>query len=712
MLRHRWSLCAAATAAAAGKAGELANSYPTKSPSSLTHAVESVLPMPVYLKPSRSPHRKASFYFPRMREKCPPSYAFQPSSLGTALPLFSITSSSCEYYALRLPLLKAGFRRVPAEARDVASNLVWGRSMPFCEMLRNRQSLPLLDFPSASTPEQAAYVEKFRLIHTHQRHNHFPLSHANLGCKRGMAANLRRAFKDAMQYATTPGGREAVQTRYNYMPRTWFYPQERESLVAAMRAAQSNRHFIWKPARGSCGRGILISQGGAEHALSWERIMADIEGKAASKETRRLFSSYVVQEYIENPLLIAGRKMDLRLYVAVTSYDPLTVYWHEEGLVRFAAESYTDLTSTPSSRIDVSGVGAGEESLLPGSLAGSAGCDSDASCNKRNRSGRAALSDQCITHVHDRFRHLTNYSVGRRYVAMQYQGRAVLSLPEEDSAVDGDATLAECAAVAPELKWSLQRLWDYIDARSESTPTSLAGVVTPARRPSDAVREEIAQLITRTLIAVRPVINDAIRRVPMPGSYFELYGFDVMLDADLNPFLIEVNTLPSLESSSAFDYATKTNVAADLLNLVMLEPFERNMTPGSTLWSSSQLREELHRPLTAKERGVFHAAEVSDAHRTACGSAERTREDVALRMKDELAYARGFHRIFPAKPLSGSSSERVEAGSSASFSGLSAPSTLPQPLDSLAMCPSYLADMRAYELQGLLTEKDSWALVS
>ncbi|TPP43296.1 Tubulin-tyrosine ligase family protein [Leishmania donovani] len=704
MFRHHGRLCAAVAAAVAAKAGESASSCSSKS-SSLMHAVESVSPMPVYLKPSSSPQRKASFYFPRMREKCPPDYAFQPSSLGTALPLFSITSSSCEYYALRLPLLKAGFRRVPAEARDVASNLVWGRSMRLCEMLRGGQPTPLLDFPAADSSEQAAYMDKLRMINSHQRYNHFPLSHANLGCKRGMAVNVRRAFKDAMQRATTPGERKAVQSRYSYMPRTWFYPQERESLVTAMKAAPSNRHFIWKPSRGSCGRGILMSQGGTAHAPSWERIMEEIDCKAASKETRRLFSSYVVQEYIENPLLVEGRKVDLRLYVAVTSYNPLTVYWHEEGLVRFAAEPYSDATSASSSSIDGDGMEVGDGAGLPGALTGDTSRESAASRNRGDHdSGSAALSDHCPKHMHDRFRHLTNYSVGRRYVATHGNGRSVLSFPTETNAVDGDEA-------APALKWSLQRLWDYIDAGGGSTVTIGTGVA-PARRASDAVREEIAQLITRTLMAVRPVVNDAVRRVPMPGSYFELYGFDVMLDASLNPFLIEVNTLPSLESSSTFDYATKTNVVADLLNLAMLEPFERNMAPGSTLWNSSQLREDLHGPLAAKDGGLFHAAETGDVDVVACGNAAVAREDVELRMRDELAYARGFHRIFPAKTLSGTSSQQIKMESSASFSGLSAPPTLHQPLDLLAMCSSYLADLHAYESQGLLSEEDTWALAS
>jgi hypothetical protein len=71
-------------------------------------------------------------------------------------------------------------------------------------------------------------------------------------------------------------------------------------------------------------------------------VTDDIEIIASRLEK---YSSLVVSQYIDNPLLINGYKFDLRIYVGITSVYPLRVYIYEEGLARFATELYSnDLT--------------------------------------------------------------------------------------------------------------------------------------------------------------------------------------------------------------------------------------------------------------------------------------------------------------------------------------------------------------------------------
>jgi len=43
-----------------------------------------------------------------------------------------------------------------------------------------------------------------------------------------------------------------------------------------------------------------------------------------------------------NPLLIGGKKFDLRIYVLVTTYDPLTIYLYREGFGRFTHTAYSN----------------------------------------------------------------------------------------------------------------------------------------------------------------------------------------------------------------------------------------------------------------------------------------------------------------------------------------------------------------------------------
>ena len=58
---------------------------------------------------------------------------------------------------------------------------------------------------------------------------------------------------------------------------------------------------------------------------------------------------------------------------------------------------------------------------------------------------------------------------------------------------------------------------------------------------------------------------------------FELYGYDVLIDASLKPWLLEVNLSPSLNCDSPLDQKIKANLIAELFTLTgMVHLEDRN----------------------------------------------------------------------------------------------------------------------------------------
>ncbi|CAL6390426.1 unnamed protein product [Bathycoccus prasinos] len=193
--------------------------------------------------------------------------------------------------------------------------------------------------------------------------------------------------------------------------------------------------------------------------------------------------NYVAQKYIHNPLLIGGRKFDMRLYVLVLSFSPLVAYVYREGFARFSSKRYESKIKSNSTE--------------------------------------------------NYFVHLTNHSVQKK----------------------GDNYNASVC----DLKWPLHKLRRHIRATFDA-------------RAEEMCFKEIERMIKLSCDAVKSsMIRDE--------RCFELYGYDVMLDEHLKPWLIEVNASPSMTADSVSDKELKTRVFEDVLNCV---DFENKFTSGTT----------------------------------------------------------------------------------------------------------------------------------
>jgi hypothetical protein len=157
--------------------------------------------------------------------------------------------------------------------------------------------------------------------------------------------------------------------------------------------------------------------------------------------------SFIVQKYVERPLLIDGLKFDIRQFVLVASLDPLVIFINDDFYLRFTTSQFS------------------------------------------------------LDNLEDRFLHLTNHQVQKESQHFE-------------------------AAPVPESQWSSIQFKQYLEKKF--------GVRTWEER----IKQRLDQIIVSTL-----------RAWPHTGhrkNRFEVLGFDILLDEDLGPWLLEVNTDPGL----------------------------------------------------------------------------------------------------------------------------------------------------------------------
>ncbi|XP_019936054.1 tubulin polyglutamylase TTLL7 isoform X2 [Paralichthys olivaceus] len=156
--------------------------------------------------------------------------------------------------------------------------------------------------------DSAVQHEKIAELRNYQRINHFP-GMGEICRKDCLARNMSKMIKIQAQ-------------EYSFIPKTWIFPAEYtqfQNYVKELRRKRKQKTFIVKPANGAMGHGISLIR-------NCEKLPAQ--------------EHFIVQEYLDKPFLMEGYKFDLRIYILVTSCDPLRIFLYNDGLVRMGTEKY------------------------------------------------------------------------------------------------------------------------------------------------------------------------------------------------------------------------------------------------------------------------------------------------------------------------------------------------------------------------------------
>lgn len=141
-----------------------------------------------------------------------------------------------------------------------------------------------------------------------------------------------------------------------------------------------------------------------------------------------------------------------------------------------------------------------------------------------------------------------------------------------------------------------------------------------------------------------------------------MYGFDILVDADLKPWLLEVNLSPSLGCDSQLDLRVKSALLADLLTLVGVPAVDPTSVTAQTVPGSvaSQRQGRAKTAPTTTERSQYRRAQSADtgprsrlqqsrAVKLTGSASTLTAEEsrILTQLRDDYERRGDFNRIFP-----------------------------------------------------------------
>ena len=359
---------------------------------------------------------------------------------------------------------------------------------------------------------------------------------------------------------------------FDFAPLTWILPHDWSDVAAWMgREQHAGRTptLILKPANGAQGAGISLAilrprcgGGGASRLPQAQRLEAVREELDEAEPGTR----FVCQQYIARPLTVEGFKLDLRMYVLVSSVVPFRIYLYDEGLLRFATEKY-----------------------------------------------RRPRADN-LEAVHQ---HLTNYHLNRDSEGYAPSG--------------GDGSTGS--------KRRLTWLWEWLEAERGASPQPII--------------DEIGGIVVKTVLSAAETLQHSYRSSARRWQYrqssacFQLLGFDLMLDRDLRPWLIEVNHSPSFSCGTELDRIVKDGAIREALALVDI------FGPDPQACRERE-RLELNERLLVGKGAAGREARRADARRRA-QQAGKARAAAIERLERSAAGGEGpkYRRIYPPPDGSG-----------------------------------------------------------
>lgn len=365
---------------------------------------------------------------------------------------------------------------------------------------------------AAGGPTKQAPVTRAR--EAAERVNAPQMARSSLGHSTAVLAQLSAWRDRALRDATTPGAAAAVRSSFDpnigvieptslgedddifalapVSEDLWAALVGALSCVAVCPSAQSTllaecAHNVWIVKPSGKSRGR-----GIECDTALDRILARRGAEAgATKATGG--GGFIVQKYIERPLCVHDRKFDIRQWSLVTSWAPLEVWVFTRPYLRFCAVPF-----------ELTNVGDRFAHLSNNSI-------------QKHSAAFGSIGDGNMWHAIDFAQWLEAQDAAGAWAGLEFsRGAARCARPGDSSGSGEGATTAPVSGCGD--------IWGLV------------------------VEPRIHDVVLHTLLCGQDALGT--RAASSTGSW-EQYGFDVMVDASLRVWLIEVNSAPDMTHSTS-----------------------------------------------------------------------------------------------------------------------------------------------------------------